>query len=53
MAVRKDRKWRRAMRLAQGHQRRRKEREDFYRSGVVPWEWGTGGRPIERNNDGS
>jgi len=37
--VRSDRKWRRAMRLAAGFNRRRKERHDFYASGVVPWWW--------------
>lgn len=44
MALQGDRKWRRAMRLAYGANRRRREREDFRRSGVVPWAWGTGGR---------
>ena len=44
MALQKDRKWRRAMRLAEGANRRRKERADFGRSGVVPWSWGTNGR---------
>jgi len=34
-----DRKWRRAMRLARGANRRRRERESFYRYGVVPDWW--------------
>mgnify|MGYP003640321681 CR=1 FL=1 len=50
--MRSDRRWRLRWRLASGANRRRKERKDFYHSGIVPWEWGTGGRFIERNNDG-
>jgi len=39
-----DRKRRLEARMTTGAGRRRKEREDFDRSGVVPWSWGTGGR---------
>jgi len=34
-----DRKWRRAMRLAKGANRRRRERGAFYRYGVIPDWW--------------
>jgi hypothetical protein len=38
-----DRRRRLKARLAAGADRRRKEREDFARSGVVPLSWGTDG----------
>ena len=39
-----DRRRRLETRLTAGADRRRKERKDFDRSGVVPWSWETGGK---------